>query len=203
MEYMDLLPPIVPSLVFARETCTPYCNCQWTICPVIGRRPGFRPTFHQRGVNNNNIIHVKLSTCQHFGNDYVLREQIMLRICCLGGDNQGGLLTPRLYEFVLFFGNLDCVATSRFFLRPLFILKNQPFRAGRLFYNVFSWRLLCSFVRSWITLSILFHPSLSCRVRQALYTLTLFFSSYISWTPSSDWRFLFWDLLSHFALMKQ
>ena len=25
MEYMDLLPPTAPSLVFARETCTPYC----------------------------------------------------------------------------------------------------------------------------------------------------------------------------------
>ena len=24
MEYMDLLPPTAPSLVFARETCTPY-----------------------------------------------------------------------------------------------------------------------------------------------------------------------------------
>ena len=39
------------------------------IRPVIGRRPGFRPTFHQHGVNNNNIIHVKLSTCQIVGND--------------------------------------------------------------------------------------------------------------------------------------
>ena len=45
------------------------CNRQRTIRPVIGRRPGFRPTFHQRGVNNNNIIHVKLSTCQIVGND--------------------------------------------------------------------------------------------------------------------------------------
>ena len=27
------------------------------IRPVIGRRPGFRPTFHKHGVNNNNIIH--------------------------------------------------------------------------------------------------------------------------------------------------
>ena len=36
---------------------------------MIGRRPGFRPTFHQRGVNNNNIIHVKLSTCQSVCND--------------------------------------------------------------------------------------------------------------------------------------
>ena len=26
MEYMDLLPPTAPSLVFARETCTPYCS---------------------------------------------------------------------------------------------------------------------------------------------------------------------------------
>ncbi len=26
MEYMDLLPPTAPSLVFARETCTPYSN---------------------------------------------------------------------------------------------------------------------------------------------------------------------------------
>ena len=26
MEYMDLLPPTVPSLVFARETCAPYSN---------------------------------------------------------------------------------------------------------------------------------------------------------------------------------
>ena len=45
------------------------CNRQRTIRPVIGRRPGFRPTFHQRGVNNNNIIHVKLSTCQIVGNE--------------------------------------------------------------------------------------------------------------------------------------
>ena len=45
------------------------CNRQRTIRPVIGRRPGFRPTFHQHGVNNNNIIHVKLSTCQIVGND--------------------------------------------------------------------------------------------------------------------------------------
>ena len=43
------------------------CNRQR---PVIGRRPDFRPTFHHRGVNNNNIIHVKLSTCQIVGNDY-------------------------------------------------------------------------------------------------------------------------------------
>ena len=27
MEYMDLLPPTAPSLVFARETCTPYSHC--------------------------------------------------------------------------------------------------------------------------------------------------------------------------------
>ena len=26
MEYIDLLPPTAPSLVFAREICTPYCN---------------------------------------------------------------------------------------------------------------------------------------------------------------------------------
>ena len=45
------------------------CNPQRTIRPVIGRRPGFRPTFHQCGVDNNNIIHVKLSTCQIVGND--------------------------------------------------------------------------------------------------------------------------------------
>ena len=41
------------------------CNRQRTIRPVIG----FRPTFHQHGVNNNNIIHVKLSTSQIVGND--------------------------------------------------------------------------------------------------------------------------------------
>ena len=29
MEYMDLLPPTAPSLVFARETCTPYCPTRW------------------------------------------------------------------------------------------------------------------------------------------------------------------------------
>ena len=29
MEYMDLLPPTAPSLVFARETCTPYRACKW------------------------------------------------------------------------------------------------------------------------------------------------------------------------------
>ena len=45
------------------------CNRQRTIHPVIGYRPSFRPTFHQLGVNNNNIIHVKLSTCQIDGND--------------------------------------------------------------------------------------------------------------------------------------
>ena len=45
------------------------CNRQRTIRPVIGRRPGFKPLFHQRGVNNNNNIHVKLSTCQIVGND--------------------------------------------------------------------------------------------------------------------------------------
>ena len=45
------------------------CNRERTICPVIGRRPGFTPIFHQRGVNNNNIIHVKLSACQTVGND--------------------------------------------------------------------------------------------------------------------------------------
>ena len=27
MEYMDLLPPTAPSLVFARETCRPYWLC--------------------------------------------------------------------------------------------------------------------------------------------------------------------------------
>ena len=43
------------------------CNRQRTIRPVIGRRPRFTPIFHQRGVNNNNIIHVKLSTCQTVG----------------------------------------------------------------------------------------------------------------------------------------
>ena len=45
------------------------CNPQRTIRPVIGHRPGFRPTFHQHGVNNNNIIHVKLWTCHIVGND--------------------------------------------------------------------------------------------------------------------------------------
>ena len=32
----------------------------------------------------------------------------MLRLCCLRGDNLGGLPALGLYEFVVFFGNLDC-----------------------------------------------------------------------------------------------
>ena len=40
------------------------CNRQRTLRPVIGRRSGFKPTFHQRGVNNNKIITVKWLTCE-------------------------------------------------------------------------------------------------------------------------------------------
>ena len=43
--------------------------------PVIRRRPGFRPTFQPCGINNNNIIHVKMSTCQIVGNDCYTNKQ--------------------------------------------------------------------------------------------------------------------------------
>ena len=39
-------------------------NRQRTIRPMIGRRPGFVPTYHQRGVNNVNIIRLKPTNCQ-------------------------------------------------------------------------------------------------------------------------------------------
>ena len=40
MEYMDLLPPTAPSLVFARETCTPYYHLE----TLGGKRPRQTPT---------------------------------------------------------------------------------------------------------------------------------------------------------------
>ena len=39
-------------------------NRQRTVPPTIGRRPGFVPTDHQPGVNNVNIIRLKLTNCQ-------------------------------------------------------------------------------------------------------------------------------------------
>lgn len=45
-------------------------NRHRTIRPVIGRRPGFTPTYHQRGVNNANITRVKLSSCQTDDKDF-------------------------------------------------------------------------------------------------------------------------------------
>ena len=44
--------------------CRAGCNRQRTIRPIIGRRPGFVPTDHQRGVNNVNIIRLKPTNCQ-------------------------------------------------------------------------------------------------------------------------------------------
>jgi len=49
------------------------CNRQRT---VIGSRPGFRPTFHQHGVNNSNIIHVKLSTSVGVGRLCVAKRNV-------------------------------------------------------------------------------------------------------------------------------
>ena len=39
-------------------------NRQRTIRPIIGRRPGFVPTYYQRGVNNVIIIRLKPINCQ-------------------------------------------------------------------------------------------------------------------------------------------
>ena len=43
----------------------PKSICRWNIQEtIIGRRPGFVPTDHQRGVNNVNIIRLKPTNCQ-------------------------------------------------------------------------------------------------------------------------------------------
>ena len=45
MEYMDLLPPTAPSLVLARETCTPYYYYSLFVGQLICVQTGFVISF--------------------------------------------------------------------------------------------------------------------------------------------------------------